>query len=240
MSSDALPHPDRVHRLEGALNLRDLGGLVGSDGRRVRRGRMFRSEYPGFADLADGAAVRSLGLRTVVDLRRGTEMSFECVPWAEHGVDHHRFPLSAGGESSWRARYHAYLTSRPDTVVEAVRLVTTAAAHPVLFHCAAGKDRTGVVAALVLLVLGVSEEEVVADYVLTETSLDLVLERLASAGPYAEMLAGSSLDDQLPRARNMQGLIDWLAERGGAREWLQANGLSHGHLETFREQVLER
>ena len=238
MSPDEVQGEDRVHRLEGSHNVRDLGGLVARDGRLVRRGRIFRSDYPAFADVDDGAAVRALGLRTVVDLRRGTEAGFECVSWDDHGVHYHRCPLTAGGESSWHARYQAYLTHRPETVVEAVRRVTTPDDHPLLFHCAAGKDRTGVVAALVLSVLGVDAEQIVADYVLTEAALAPILARLAVSGPYVEMLRGASLDDQRPRAEHMQGFLDWLALQGGAVAWLDAHGLRQDHLESFAERML--
>ena len=80
--------------------------------------------------------------------------------------------MVAVGESSWYARYQSYLAHRPETVVAAVRHVLDPASHPVLFHCAAGKDRTGVVAALVLAVLGVHDEQIVADYVLSDAAVD--------------------------------------------------------------------
>ncbi len=229
---------DRVRRLEGAHNVRDLGGLVTADGREVRRGRIFRSDYPGFADVSEGAAVRDLGLRTVVDLRRGAEASLECVSWEDHGVRYVRCPVSAGGESSWRARYASYLTHLPETVVEAVRQVTTVETHPVLFHCAAGKDRTGVVAALVLAVLGVDREVVVADYTLTGAALEPIMQRLMGLPHYAEMLADSSYEDQVPHARNMETLLDWVDEQGGAERWLVDHGLDVEHLTRFRQAML--
>jgi protein-tyrosine phosphatase len=236
----AEPPPNRVLELAGSHNVRDLGDLVTTDGRIVRSGRVFRSDYPAFADADDGAAVRELGLRTVVDLRRGTEASFECVSWQDHGVHYHRCPLTAGTKTSWHARYSSYLTHRPETVVEAVRRVTSVDAHPVLFHCAAGKDRTGVIAALVLSVLGVEADQIVADYVLTEAALEPILARLAAAGPYAEMLAGSSYDDQLPRAQHMHGFLEWLEEQGGASSWLHEHGLGHEHLDAFQKELLTR
>lgn len=238
MSADASTGDDRVHRLEGSHNVRDLGGLFAAEGRVVRRGRIFRSDYPAFADVDGGAAVRSLSLRSVVDLRRGSEVSSECVSWDDHGIHYSRCPLAAGGETSWHARYHSYLTHRPETVVEAVRHVTSLDAHPVLFHCAAGKDRTGVVAALVLSVLGVDADQIVADYVLTEAALEPILARLTVTSPYAEMLAGSTYDDQVPRVSHMRGFLAWLADQGGATAWLVANGLSPDHLATFEEGML--
>lgn len=238
MTADAFPGKDRAHRLEGSHNVRDLGGLRSIGGRTVARGRVFRSDYPAFAEVDDGAAVRRLGLRTVVDLRRGSEASFECVSWQDHGVRYHRCPLTAEAQTSWHARYHSYLTYRPETVVEAVRQVMAAAGHPALFHCAAGKDRTGVVAALVLSVLEVAPEEIVADYVLTEENLKPILARLSSTGPYVAMLASSSVEDQTPRAETMRGFLLWLEKRGGARAWLLDYGLEEGVLDEFRGRML--
>lgn len=132
---------DRVLTGRGVLNLRDLGGLPTVDGGVVRRGRVYRSDCPRFAD-GDSDVVRRLGLRTVVDLRRRSEVDFECVRWAEYGADHIVCSLSAGETNSWHAAYAGYLEHRPDRVVSAVRNVLSAADHPVLLHCAAGKDRT--------------------------------------------------------------------------------------------------
>ena len=229
---------DRVHQLTGSHNVRELGGLRTRDGHEVRRGQVFRSDYPAFADVEDGAAVRDLGLRTVVDLRRGSEADFECVSWEDHGVGYHRCPITAFEKSSWEARYAAYLMDRPETVVEAVRQVLAPANHPVLFHCAAGKDRTGVVAALVLSILGVPDEEIVADYVLTEEALERIMGRLGELEPYRAMLADATLDSQRPRAENMVGLLAWLAAYGGAETWLLDHGLTQGELDDARSALL--
>ncbi|WP_057295007.1 MULTISPECIES: tyrosine-protein phosphatase [unclassified Nocardioides] len=237
-ASESLP-VDRIRSVEGSHNVRDLGGLVAADGRKVRRGRIFRSDYPGFADVAGGEGVRALGLRSVVDLRRRAEADLELVSWADHGVEHHRIPLSAGGASSWHAKYHAYLTHRPETVVLAVRRVMDVGAHPVLFHCAAGKDRTGAVAALVLSVLGVDAEQVVADYVLTEAGLEPVMQRLGGIDFYAEMLGQDGLEGQRPRAENMRGFLAWLDAEGGAVAWLLAHGINAEEIEEFRTAMLE-
>lgn len=222
-----------------AHNLRDLGGLTTRSGRRVRRGRVFRSDYPRFVEHDEGAAVRILGLRSVVDLRRAGEVEVECVDWESLGVAYRRWPLSAGGESSWHARYPAYLEHRPETVVGAVRAVMRPDRHGVLFHCAAGKDRTGVVAALLLSLLGVADDEIVADHVLSAGSVEAVLARLAGMETYAAMLAGSSVADQQPRAEHLQALLDWLAERGGVEVWLTDHGALPSEISAFRTAMLE-
>lgn len=204
----------------------------------VRAGRVFRSDYPGFAEVDDGAAVRVLGLRSVVDLRRRAEAELELVRWSDHGVAHCRTPLSAGGETSWHAKYHGYLTHLPDTVVAAVRRVMDVDSHPVLFHCAAGKDRTGVVAALVLGVLGVDAEQVVADYVATDAALKLIMDRLLAIDFYAEMIGPGGVEGQRPRAENMRRLLDWLDAQGGATAWLVEHGLTQAEVARFRDNML--
>jgi protein-tyrosine phosphatase len=222
--------------VRGSFNLRDLGGLPTPAG-AVRRGAVYRSDYPGFA-LTDPDALAALGLRTVVDLRRSNEIEFESVPWADSGVAHVVCALSAGRESSWHAKYQGYLTHRPDTVVDAIRAVIGSAGRPVLFHCAAGKDRTGVVAALLLDLLGVEDALIVADYVLTDRVVVDILARLRTAGPYAEMLADSTDEDQRPLADAMQSFLDWLHERGGASAWLEEHGVARADLEGFRTEMI--
>lgn len=222
----------------GSFNLRDLGGLPAADG-IVRRGMIYRSDFPGFA-LRDPEILTSLGLRTVVDLRGSAEIEFECVPWAESGIDHVVCALSAGRESSWHAKYSGYLTHRPAAVVDAVRAIMRDLARPALFHCAAGKDRTGVIAALLLEVLGVDDATIVADYVLTDHALADMLARLRQAGPYAATLAETTDEDQRPLAEAMQSLLDWLHRNGGAAAWLMAHGVASEEIEAFRADLIER
>lgn len=222
----------------GSFNLRDLGGLP-TPGGVVRRGMLYRSDFPGFA-VSDPETLARLGLRTVVDLRRSAEIEFECVPWADSGIDHLVCALSAGRESSWHAKYPAYLTHRPEAVVDAVRTLMRDRARPALFHCAAGKDRTGVVAALLLDVLGVEDATIVADYVLTDHALADILARLRQAEPYVRMLADSTDEDQRPLAEAMQSFLDWLHQHGGAAAWLTTHGLPAQEIEAFRADLIER
>jgi hypothetical protein len=205
----------------------------------VRRGRLYRSDYPAFADADEGRQVRAMGLATVVDLRRGREAAAECVSWSDHGVTHVRSPLVAHAKDSWHARYQAYLTDRPDTVVAALRALMDPARQPALFHCAAGKDRTGTVAAMLLQVLGVPDDDIVADYVLTADALAPVLARLQGIEMYAEMLGDSPAEEQEPRAEQMAAFLDWLAARGGAEAWLVDHGVPPAEVAGFREAMLD-
>jgi protein-tyrosine phosphatase len=230
---------DRVLRLQGLLNLRDLGGLPTLDGRRVRRGVLFRSDYPALVgDSEVSRAVTRLGLRAVVDLRARREAEFECVAWSDYGVDYHQCPISSGG-SSWHAGYHLYLTHRPETVASALRVLLQPGLGPALFHCAAGKDRTGTVAALLLSALGVADTEVVADYVLSAGSVAGVLARLEGAAPYLKVLEGETAHTQRPRGESMQAFLDWLSVAGGAQAWLLDHGIERAVLEEAQAGLLE-
>lgn len=238
MTSEIPPADPRVLDVGGAHNLRDLGGLLTSDGGRIRTGRVFRSDYPFFAE-ADAEGARRLGLRTVVDLRRGSEAALEQPDWEAHGIACEQWPLSAGRESSWEARYPSYLVHRPETVVGAVRAVMRPDNHAVLFHCAAGKDRTGVVAALLLSVLGVPPADIMADYVLSAPSVEPVLARLLERDLYVRMLTGSSVQDQIPREEHLETLLGWLTARGGAVAWLVDQGVASEELTGFRAAMVE-
>jgi protein-tyrosine phosphatase len=176
-------------KLLRSVNLRDLGGVRTADGAAVRRGRIFRSAA--LTDLARGdlAAVRALGIRSIVDLRRNDERDACPTPWEAMGCtdywyrDHEasnadhlermRSPdFTAQDSRDWMTALYAGL---PYEQAEAYARLFRAIAHgagPVLFHCAIGKDRTGGAAALILAAAGVGRDGIVADYVATE-SFDL-------------------------------------------------------------------
>ena len=231
--------PDRTLEVPGLLNARDLGGLPTADGRRVRPGVLFRSDSPAATEHAAAGLVRAVRLRHVVDLRRGTEAVLETADWEALGVGYVRCPFVAGEADSWHARYAAYLVDRPETVVAALRAVIDPGLHPVLFHCAAGKDRTGVLAALLLRLLGVSEDDVVADYLASIPAVPGILARLRGVPVYDEMLGADTDADQMPQEENMRGVLAWLEEHGGAERWLLDHGVPQVEIDTVRREVLE-
>lgn len=160
------------------FNLRDLGGHQGRGGQTVRDGRCFRADGLHRATIADRQRLTGLGVRTVVDLRTASEVAagrFEtdgmaCTwhhrpllarTWAEAG---HVDEPAEGAAAFLTARYLEMLDEGRDAIAGLFALLASPARHPIVFHCAAGKDRTGVVAALVLGVLGVRDEHIVADY----------------------------------------------------------------------------
>ena len=243
----------RAVALEGVSNLRDLGGWPVAGG-RVRFGRVFRAAALAGMTAADAGLVAGLGIRTVCDLRGRAESA--AAPFPVHalpGVRVHALPI----EPSVGASLRDILATREATGADAHELMRQAyvayalewahhyrtlfdllldpAGTPLLFHCSAGKDRTGFGAALILTALGVPRETVMADYLAT---------RRFWRGD-AEMAA--SLPDDAARA--LLGVAPALLEaafgaiereRGGfARYAAEELGLGAGRLERLRAGLVE-
>lgn len=174
----------RVVPLEGIHNFRDLGGYELADGRTIGWGRLFRSDGLYRASELDVETFDGLGLRTVVDLRSTPETadhgSFPVekypvayvhlpiidVTWARSDVPD--FPDTERGTVDFLVwAYHDMLQQGGDRFAAAIHTLALPESMPAVFHCAAGKDRTGVLAALILGALGVDHETIVGDYELT-------------------------------------------------------------------------
>jgi protein-tyrosine phosphatase len=174
--------PRRILPLEGGVNFRDLGGYPTRDGRRVRWGRIYRSGSFYRLTQADMDAIAKLGIKLVCDLRSTQEL--RTTPERLDGIAYEHIPIES--EVSVSARLRALMFDRRqlvDLMIKAyTELMIAKSAHvfqrvferaanadnlPMLIRCTAGKDRTGITVALLLLALGVDEETVIADYSLS-------------------------------------------------------------------------
>lgn len=166
----------REFRFHGVFNFRDLGGYPAADGRRVRWRRLFRSDSLSRLTEDDRAGFQRLGVRTVVDLRRGHELAAQGRVPAWDGLVHRHVPPP---HTEWSERPYqyggdvrTYLVSRylelaeegASGLADALRVLADADATPAVVHCVAGKDRTGVVCALALALLGVPDQDIDHDY----------------------------------------------------------------------------
>ncbi|HEX2131449.1 MAG TPA: tyrosine-protein phosphatase [Actinophytocola sp.] len=251
--------------LENAVNVRDVGGLPTGGGAPTQAGRLVRSDN--LQDLSPADVTRlvdEVGVTTVIDLRSQSEVTSE-GPGPLAAVDRVRhLHLSVLPESDGmtdaaadalalnrrRARerdpsdlmlsfYLGYLEDRPDSIVEALRAIADAPGAA-LVHCAAGKDRTGVVVALALTVAGVEREVVVADYTATGERIDRVLARLRASPTYAEDVDRLPAEEHRPRAATMDGLLTRLdTEHGGVLGWLAAHGFDARDATRLRDKLLE-
>ncbi|WP_308201528.1 tyrosine-protein phosphatase [Sphaerisporangium perillae] len=135
--------------------------------------------------------------------------------------------------------YYAYLLDRPDSVLAALRVLAYGEGAAVV-HCAAGKDRTGVVCALALSVAGVTREAIVADYAATGERMEAILARLRSSDTYRDDLDSRPADSHLPRPAYMDHFLQMLEERDqGPLGWLTANGWTDEDAAALRSRLLD-
>ncbi len=172
--------------LEGAPNFRDLACLPAVDGRRVRPRVLFRSEGPAHFNTQDAAALRALDIRTVCDLRSDGERRAHPNSWCDEGrlleididIDVRvsgnkawdllrRDPTATGARDAMRYSYRAMGRTMERPFRRLVDHLLVTARVPLLIHCTGGKDRTGVMTALLLHALGVAADEIKADYLLS-------------------------------------------------------------------------
>lgn len=170
----------RVIALEGASNVRDLGGYRTESGQKLRFGRVFRGAALGGLTDTDKNTLRALGIAAVCDLRGTAESA--AAPSHLPGAEIHSFPIEpsvgaslrdlvaksqATGEAVMdvmRRAYVAYALDWSHRYRSLFEVILANEGRPVLFHCSAGKDRTGFGAALLLTALGVPRETVFSDY----------------------------------------------------------------------------
>ena len=257
---------ERWVSLDGAVNARDLGGLPLDGGGTTAPGVLLRADnLQGLSPSDVGTLVDALGVRVVVDLRTAVEVELEgpgplvadgradirhrslypesgertdvdvsaVMPWIERRRNGH----SPSVETPAVRSYLGYLRDRPDSIVDALR----DAAHAdgaTLVHCAAGKDRTGVVCALALAVAGATRAAIVDDYVATGERIGAVMARLRSSPTYADDLDGSPDEAHAPRPESMERVLEVLDERhGGPLGWLEEHGFGADDAAALRTRL---
>ena len=229
---------------EGLDNVRDVGGLPLRDGGTTRSGVLLRSASLHHATDADVTQlVDGFGLRLVLDLRTPREIDrdgptpvavagVETVALTFIGENREWLPETGDDTDPMLRNYLGYLGDHPTNVVQAVKHLAAPDAGPALVHCAAGKDRTGTLVALVLDAVGVERDAVVAAYALSAEQVEAMFRRWTTA---AGIEMPTDLTPHLPRAEVMDAVLAHLdAEYGGAAGWLTANGLTDDELTHLR------
>jgi protein tyrosine/serine phosphatase len=229
--------------LEGAVNVRDVGGLPTVDGRTTRPGVLLRADN--LQDLSDADVTRlvdDLHLRTVVDLRSTGEVHLAGPgPLKGAGLTHHNLSLipewdgepdqaevdraldAATVDKALPAlparprqtdptdlgdHYVGYVRDAGPAIGQALRVLADPSSGTTLVHCAAGKDRTGVVVALALSLVGVTREAVVEDYVRSAQRIEQIHARLLATEAYGPGLAKVAPSDMMPKASSMEHFLD--------------------------------
>jgi protein-tyrosine phosphatase len=257
----ALPAPGEPGErlpVHGTLNFRDLGGYTTATGQTVRRGRVYRSDHLNDVT-ADGLVeMERLDIRTVIDLRFPVERERQPsrLPADTDVVHAHPDGMEAANQEGFlemiqsgrvrrylaeeaAADYRTMVNDGIGLVLEVLRTVGDDKCQPVLFHCTAGKDRTGIAAALLLRVLGVPDETVIYDYLLSNRHRAIV--RLAEVAPkVAEW--GVTIEDVygmfIANRIALEAVLDEVDRQGGTETFLIHHGLEPELPARLRESLL--
>ena len=214
----ASAEPGRWVHIEGAANTRDAGGYATVDGGKVKRGMVYRSGKLSRLT-GDGAETfRQLGIKTVIDFCN------RLTPWPLFGGDTWSVqqsasvrgcPMSFHKDGPREEFYIRGVRENADSYREAFELLADAENYPVLYHCAAGTDRTGVMSALLLSLLGVDRETIIADFRLSE-----------------EVNRPGSLPA-------IEALFEHIDAQGGVEKYLESVGVTSETQKQIREILVE-
>lgn len=249
---------DRWVALDAGFNFRDLGGYPARDGRTVRWGRLFRSDTLHRLTEDDLEVLATLGLRTVVDLRASTEIDDfgRLHPDACASLEWHHVPMldvvvlrpdAETGPGSAAAvpagppgHHYVTLLGSGTSVGRVLTLLARPDGLPAVFHCTAGRDRTGMVAAIALALLGVDDDVIAEDYALTNRARSRSDAWIQAHEPtFASYLAQFPPEQRVTRPEVILGFLDGLrATHGSVDAFARASGVRDLDLGHLREALL--
>jgi protein-tyrosine phosphatase len=228
------------------LNARDLGGYPTVDGSTTRWRSLLRSDDLAQLTLAGVHAFATYGIETVVDLRWPEEVALSPTPITRvlKHIRYEQISLLADTPDEWRVRradstakelwHRAMLEGVRAELAKVLRVIATATPGPLLFHCVAGKDRTGLIAALLLAVADVKPDAIAYDYAAsTENLREAYLRRYADAKPEAIIDAVQCPEE------GVHNMLAYLAKFGGARAYLEEIGLLPEEITALRSRLRE-
>jgi protein-tyrosine phosphatase len=239
--------------LEGPCNFRDLGGYPTADGRETRWGRLYRSDSMHTLTAADVPVLQEIGVRTAIDFRSNHELDQIGIgPLGDVSITHVHCPtfdMNPDGEAppfvgaSAATFYARMMESGAPAYVAAAKAVADADAMPAVFFCMAGKDRTGVFAALVLGLVGVPDDVIVADYALTHEVIDTIGSRREAREAALNMrIRWEDIPEDLKGAHShvMEELISLMRARWGSWDgYADAVGFPPDTLAALRAQLVD-
>ena len=242
---------ERRVTVEGCLNFRDLGGYPTADGGTLRWRQLFRADGLHALSPRGVATLRDeIALGDIIDLRSSAELALDGRGLLEREpIRFHHLPLFDGGRAQRNptadiASLADLYFGMIDFAREPIAKVITVLARtrdPAVFHCAAGKDRTGVISALVLSLLNVRDEVIVADYAATREALDAIVERLMSSEGYQGMFEELPPDTLHANPETMEAFLARVrAEFGGMADYAREIGVDGADVERLRARMVAR
>jgi protein-tyrosine phosphatase len=238
----------RLLAWEGSFNSRDLGGYPTAGGRETRWGAVVRADNLGRLTDTGQAALADYGVRTIVDLRLPRELEEHPNPFAEPGehgiayvnisfVDPAAQPLE--GEMTLADEYKYMLDTYRSAVAAVMTAIAEAKVGGVLIHCMAGKDRTGIISALLLALAGVPRQVVAEDYALSGENLRPVEQQWIETGPGDRAERERIVARYTPTVEGMTEVLAYLDERyGGVEAYLREAGVAPDDIARLRDRLV--
>ncbi|BAH31519.1 putative protein-tyrosine-phosphatase [Rhodococcus erythropolis PR4] len=226
-------------------NLRDLGGLAREAGGLTATGVLYRSALPAPGDVPP-TSIAEWPPKTVVDLRSAHELAAHTNPLGLNETVLHHIPLMTDAQvaepdqGARLADIYLGILSTAGTQLAKVLEVAAVCDGPFLLHCAAGKDRTGIAAALLLSIAGVARNEILADYIATNDHMGVVLARMNHFAP--------GTGEQYPNDRDVVGavpeaiegvLAHWDSHYGGVHGWARDQGVTEETMRLWNSRFIE-
>ncbi len=240
---------ERHITLDEAVNFRDLGGYRTTDGRSLRWRTLFRADSLSSLSERDRGVLRRLGVATVIDLRTTSELANGRFPVEEIPVTFHHFPLIDKVPDPEQFKLtpgmlaRQYLEMADNAGPQIGRVLTTLArpgAHPAIVHCTAGKDRTGVLVAVLLGLLGVPDDTIVEDYGLSAAAMSRLRQKLVARYPDGRDIIESADEVFSAAPENIRLLLQTLYARyGSVAAYAAANGAGPEVVDGLRDQLLD-
>jgi protein-tyrosine phosphatase len=238
-------------------NFRDLGGYQTRNGDVVAWHHIFRSGQLNHMTESDfNILSKELGVTSVIDLRSDLEIKKDGLgrltnlPIQYHNIS--LIPDSGDRKANIErykgftdmGQYYAHLVQKPDVgekLIEALEIIAEPANHPLVYHCAGGKDRTGILTIILLSIMGVPDDDIIADYCLSASSVELIYNRIRSDPQFS--LETSILPDYVWRVIPQTVSIFLTSIRtqyGSAWNYIKAQGANHSLANRLEKALLEK
>ena len=244
---------ERHYPFEGCFNFRDIGGYLNQDGKRVKKGLYFRTGRQDRMSEKDLSWLKELKIATQIDLRKPEEVLDQGKgPLEKMGANYINIAVIPEGGSDQLSklvgdtgisgkRYLGYLEFGPTSWLRLFGILASEDNLPVVLHCTAGKDRTGVSTAFLLSILGVGRDLIEADYLLTNLDTERQADFIESTVGYPEGYDRESMIRAAGVPKNaMKDFLDGVeAKWGSAVEYLKKIGVTHEQMDTIRNNFLE-
>ena len=226
---------DKTLKIKNLMNIRDLGGYITSSGKKTKYGMLIRSDVPYNLEEKETKEILDLGITTVIDFRTKVEINKKpCIFSNMENIEYYNFPMLGGDKmppsEDLIAPGYFNMIEDKKTIYNIMKVIANSK-DGVLYHCSAGKDRTGVISALILSLVGVNKEEILEDYFISWGNIKRLVDELIRKNP--DFVVFENRKEYIDDFLNML-----LAKYGSVRGYLMDIGLTKEEIERISRKLI--